>query len=146
MGVTPRSSSSSSSATVSAPHRDGEARRRGQALRRSHPHRHEEVNFISRTWYYKSIIDLFREFSSTSPEEKESAERRRSNYIPTILFLLMSIRMPDGKKAPGEEREIRTRGMGARMYADVYAEMRLRMFHALFFSLSISFFLSLDTN
>merc|ERR1712142_676820 len=77
---------------------------------------------------------------------KESAERRRSNYIPTILFLLMSIRMPVGKKAPGEEREIRTRGMGARMYADVYAEMRLRMFHALFFSLSISFFLSLDTN
>jgi len=54
--------------------------------------------------------------------------------------------MPDGKKAPGEEREIRTRGMGARMYADVYAEMRLRMFHALFFLLSISFFLSLDTN
>jgi len=56
------------------------------------------------------------------------------------------------KKAPGEEREIRTRGMGARMYADadadadVYAEMRLRIFHALFFSLSISFFLSLDTN
>merc|ERR1712142_1130893 len=32
-----------------SPHRDGEARRRGQALRRSHPHRHEEVNFISRT-------------------------------------------------------------------------------------------------
>merc|ERR1739847_81178 len=90
--------------------------------------------------YYKSIIDLFREFSSTSPEEKESAERRRSNYIPTILFLLMSIRMPDGKKAPGEEREIRTRGMGARIYADVYAEMRLRIFHALFFLLSISFF------
>lgn len=58
----------------------------------------------------------------------------------------MSIRMPDGKKAPGEEREIRTRGMGARMYADVYAEMRLRMFHALIFLLSISFFLSLDTN
>jgi len=54
--------------------------------------------------------------------------------------------MPDGKKAPGEEREIRTRGMGARMYADVYAEMRLRMFHALIFLLSISFFLSLDTN
>merc|ERR1712042_137558 len=82
-----------------SPHPDGEARRRGQALRRSHPHRHEEVNFISRTWYYKSIIDPFREFSSTSPEEKESAERRRSNYIPTILFLLMSIRMPDGKKS-----------------------------------------------
>jgi len=50
------------------------------------------------------------------------------------------------KKAPGEEREIRTRGMGARIYADVYAEMRLRIFHALFFLLSISFFLSLDTN
>jgi len=54
--------------------------------------------------------------------------------------------MPDGKKAPGEEREIRTRGMGARIYADVYAEMRLRIFHALIFLLSISFFLSLDTN
>jgi len=54
--------------------------------------------------------------------------------------------MPDGKKAPGEEREIRARGMGARIYADVYAEMRLRIFRALFFLLSISFFLSLDTN
>lgn len=53
--------------------------------------------------------------------------------------------MPDGKKAPGEEREIRTRGMGARIYADVYAEMRLRIFHALIFSLSISFFFSLST-
>merc|ERR1739847_255070 len=96
--------------------------------------------------YMGSIIDLFREFSSTSPEEKESAERRRRSNIPTILFLLMSIRMPDGKKAPGEEREIRTRGMGARIYADVYAEMRLCIFHALIFLLSISFFLSLDTN
>jgi len=54
--------------------------------------------------------------------------------------------MPDGKKARGEEREIRTRGISARIYADVYAEMRLRIFHALFFLLSISFFLSLDTN
>merc|ERR1739847_96075 len=96
--------------------------------------------------YMGSIIDLFREFSSASPEEKESAERRRSNYIPTILFLLMSIRMPDGKKAPGEEREIRTRGISAHIYADVYAEMRLRRFHALIFLLSISFSLSLDTN
>jgi len=41
--------------------------------------------------------------------------------------------MPDGKKAPGEEREIRTRGMGARIYADDNAEMRLRIFRALFF-------------
>merc|ERR1712142_163826 len=31
-----------------SPHRDGEARGRGQALRRAHPHRHEEVNKISR--------------------------------------------------------------------------------------------------
>jgi len=54
--------------------------------------------------------------------------------------------MPDGKKAPGEEREIRARGMGARIYADVYAEMRLRIFRERFFLLSISFFLSLDTN
>jgi len=36
--------------------------------------------------------------------------------------------------------------MGARIYADVNAEMRLRIFRALFFLLSISFFLSLDTN
>merc|ERR1711915_477211 len=84
------------------------------------------------------IIDLFREFSSTSPEEKESAERRRSNYIPTILFLLMSIRMPDGKKSSwGGEGDFRTRGIRVRVYvcADVYAEMRLPYMSRPFFSL-----------
>merc|ERR1711962_754892 len=69
------------------------------------------------------IIDLFREFSSTSPEEKESAERRRSNYIPTILFLLMSIRMPDEKKSSwGGEGDFRTRGIRVRVYMRMYVQ------------------------
>merc|ERR1712142_420288 len=122
-----------------SPHRDGEARGRGQALRRAHPHRHEEVNKISRMRYYKLIIDLFREFaSSTSPEEKESAERRRSNYIPTILFLLMSMsecRM-EKKGSWGGEGDFRTRGIRVRVYMRMYMQRcGSRICHALFFSL-----------
>merc|ERR1712183_859971 len=100
---------------------------------------------------YMGIIDLFREFaSSTSPEEKESAERRRSNYIPTILFLLMSMsecRME--KKAPGEDRGIFGRGeLGCVCICGcVYAEMRLSVYVTRFFSRYVSpFFLSLDAN
>merc|ERR1712212_1038166 len=88
------------------------------------------------------IIDLFREFSSTLPEEKESAERRRSNYIPMILFLLMSIRMPDGKKSSwGGEGDFRTRGIRVRVYMRMYMQRcGFRICHALFFLASYLLF------
>merc|ERR1712183_772292 len=94
---------------------------------------------------YMGIIDLFREFaSSTSPEEKESAERRRSNYIPTILFLLMSMsecRM-EKKSSWGGGGDFRTRGIRVRVYMRMCLcrDAALRICHALFFSLRISFF------
>merc|ERR1712183_756951 len=94
---------------------------------------------------YMGIIDLYREFaSSTSPEEKESAERRRSNYIPTILFLLMSMsecRM-EKKSSWGGEGDFRTRGIRVRVYMRMCLcrDAALRIRHALFFSLRISFF------
>merc|ERR1712142_113439 len=85
-----------------------------------------------------------------NPEEKESAERRRSNYIPTILFLLMSMsecRM-EKKSSWGGEGDFRTRGIRVRVYMRMCLcrDAALRICHALFFSLRISFFLSLDAN
>merc|ERR1712055_674452 len=96
------------------------------------------------------IIDLFREFaSSTSPEEKESAERRRSNYIPTILFLLMSMsECRIKKKSPwGGEGDFRTRGIRVRVYMRMCLcrDAALRICHALFFSRYVSPFFSLST-
>merc|ERR1712055_611563 len=75
-------------------------------------------------------------------------ERRRSNYIPTILFLLMSMsecRME--KKAPGEERGIFGRGeLGCVCICGcVYAEMRLSVYVTRFFSRYVSPFFSLST-
>merc|ERR1712145_33948 len=74
------------------PHRDGEARRRWQVLRRPHPRHHEEVNVFEKSMRARENLSFFRLL-----------------FFPNILFLLL-LRAREEYKLSPRERSARCGG------------------------------------